>query len=130
MGRLAGGGHYKGFSPVSDRRAFMSFGYGFSVTRDRGRRWRELRDLPVQPRRALLWRLMCGGVRSDFAVGRAGQLSGCAGARIRQDGRELLLVRFTRALKPAPEDVDGRADDLLARHVRVIAPPHREPCQP
>lgn len=60
MGRLAGGGHYKGFSPVSDRRAFMSFGYGFSVTRDRGRRWRELRDLPVQPRRALLWRLMCG----------------------------------------------------------------------
>ena len=49
---------------------------------------------------------------------------------IRQDGRELLVVRFTRALKPAPEDVDGRADDLLARHVRVIAPPHREPCQP
>ena len=26
----------------------MSFGYGFSVTRDGGRRWRELRDLPVQ----------------------------------------------------------------------------------
>ena len=48
VGPLAGGGHYKGFSPVSDRRAFMSFGYGFSVTRDGGRRWRELRDLPVQ----------------------------------------------------------------------------------
>ena len=48
VGQLAGGGHYKGFSPVSDRRAFMSFGYGFSVTRDGGRRWTELRDLPVQ----------------------------------------------------------------------------------
>jgi photosystem II stability/assembly factor-like uncharacterized protein len=26
----------------------MSFGYGFSVTRDGGRRWRELRNLPVR----------------------------------------------------------------------------------
>ncbi|MDA0179955.1 glycoside hydrolase [Solirubrobacter phytolaccae] len=48
VGQLAVRGHYKGFSPVSDRRAFMSSGYGFSVTRDGGRRWRGLRSLPVQ----------------------------------------------------------------------------------
>jgi hypothetical protein len=48
VGRLGGRGHYGGFSAVTDRRAFMSFGYGLTVTHDAGRGWRALRHLPRQ----------------------------------------------------------------------------------
>lgn len=46
VGRLAGPGHLQGFTAVTDRRAFMSFGYGMTVTSDGGRNWRALRHLP------------------------------------------------------------------------------------
>ncbi len=46
VGRLGGPGHFFAFSAVTDRRAFMSFGYGFTATSDGGRRWRMLRHLP------------------------------------------------------------------------------------
>jgi photosystem II stability/assembly factor-like uncharacterized protein len=46
VGRFVGAGHINGFSAVTNRQAFMSFGYGLTVTQDGGRRWRELRHLP------------------------------------------------------------------------------------
>ncbi len=46
VGRLVAPGHIKGFSAVTNRRAFMSFGYGLTVTHDAGRHWRVLRHLP------------------------------------------------------------------------------------
>jgi photosystem II stability/assembly factor-like uncharacterized protein len=46
VGRLAGGGHITGFTAVTNRRAFMTFGYEVTVTRDGGRHWRALRHLP------------------------------------------------------------------------------------
>jgi len=49
VGRFGGPGHITGFAAVSDRRAFMSFGYGFTVTGDGGHNWRSLRHLPRQP---------------------------------------------------------------------------------
>ena len=33
---------------MTNRRAFMSFGYGLTVTQDGGRTWRALRHLPRQ----------------------------------------------------------------------------------
>ena len=48
VGGLFGVGHIHGFDPVSDRQAFMSFGYGYTVTTDGGVRWRPLRHLPGQ----------------------------------------------------------------------------------
>ena len=46
VGRLVAPGHYQGFSAITNRRAFMSFGYGLTVTHDAGRHWRTLRHLP------------------------------------------------------------------------------------
>jgi photosystem II stability/assembly factor-like uncharacterized protein len=46
VGRLRGAGHYQGFTAVTNRRAFMRFGYGLTVTQDEGRNWRSLRHLP------------------------------------------------------------------------------------
>jgi hypothetical protein len=39
-------GHLQEFNAVTDRRAFVSFGYGLTVTQDGGRHWRPLRHLP------------------------------------------------------------------------------------
>ena len=40
VGRSSGPGTSKDSARVTDRRAFMSFGYGLTVTQDGGRRWR------------------------------------------------------------------------------------------
>ena len=42
-------------------------------------------------------------------------------------GPRLILVRRRREARP--DDGERRADDLLARHMRVLAPPHRQPGQ-
>jgi hypothetical protein len=46
VGRLVAPGHYQGFNAITNRRAFMRFGYGLTVSDDAGRHWRKLRHLP------------------------------------------------------------------------------------